>query len=130
MNPIQYQIKLLNETVKCKLGASDIDGIGVFAICDIEKGEQMYCKGRLKPAFFDLKYNAFHLLRPEVRHLILQRWPLVKKGSPFLSPNDDARLISFMNHSSNPNYDPATDTALSDIHAGEEVTEDYSSIMQ
>ena len=57
--------------------------------------------------------------------LLEQRWCLALKGEVFQSPNNDARLISFMNHSDTPNYDKVNDTALRDLKEGEEVTENY-----
>ena len=64
-------------------------------------------------------------LRPEIRKIIMQRWPITKDGNPFLSPNDDALLISFLNHSDKPNYDKFKDEAFTDIEKNEEITEDY-----
>ena len=67
-------------------------------------------------------------LYPEIRELILQRWSNVINGSLFQSPNDDAALLLFMNHSSDPakiNYDLDTDCAIMDIQKVEEVLEDY-----
>jgi len=37
-----------------------------------------------------------------------------------------AWLITFINHSSEPNYDTEKDIALKDIKCGEELTKDYS----
>lgn len=112
----------LNKQVKCKLAPSKIHGVGVFAIRDIRKGEKMYCKGSPNAK----KYQGdISVLRPEIRELILQRWTTADKDFPFLSPNDDARLISFMNHSDTPNYDKYNDIALKEIKRGEEITEKY-----
>ena len=61
-----------------------------------------------------------------MRIRVSQRWPLSENGFPFQSPNDDARLLCFMNHSDKPNYDKYTDTALKDIAKGQEITEDYT----
>ncbi len=116
--------KELNEQVKCTLASSKIHGIGVMAIRDIKKGEELHCQS------FERKYiqlDSLKGLRKEVLKLILQRWPIAEKRAPFFSPNDDARLISFMNHSNTPNYDKYTDKALCGISKGEEVTEDYES---
>ena len=116
-------IETLNDQVKCKIGVSKIEGVGVIAIRDIEKGERLYCQS-YKREYINLK--SLDGLRAEVKELIQQRWPLAEKGTMFLSPNDDARLVSFMNHSSdNFNYDPVEDMATKDIKKGEEVTEDY-----
>lgn len=116
-------IEELNETVKCKLAPSKIHGIGVFAIRDIKQGERMFCRGMPNTRWY--KLESLEGLIPEVKKLIRQRWALAEEGQPFQSPNDDARLISFMNHSDTPNYDKYNDTALEDIKKGEEVLEDY-----
>ena len=113
----------LNEQVKLTLAPSPIHGIGVFAIRHIKEGEKMYCRGLPNDRW--IKLDSLKDLRPEVRKLILQRWPLAKEGGIFQSPHDDARLLSFMNHSNTPNYNKVNDTALRDIREGEEITEDY-----
>lgn len=121
------QIDHLNTSVKCKLAPSSIHGIGVFAIRAIQKGEKLYClpqmQGELR--WYNVPFGSFGKLFPEVRELILQRWPSVVNGSLFLSPNDMMWMVTFMNHSEGPNYDVDTDTALRDIKNGEEVTENY-----
>ena len=110
----------LNNTVWCKLAPSPIHGIGVFAIRNIKKGQKLYCQSNRK-TFINLNEE----LLPEIEEIVRQRWPLAFEGDLFLSPNDDARLISFMNHSNDPNYDKYNDVALRDITKGEEITEDY-----
>lgn len=115
-------VKRLNEEVKCTIAPSEIHGVGVFAIRDIKEGERLNCwpeKG------FQIHLDSLDGLLPEVRALILQRWPIAIEGKPFLHPNDDARLLSFMNHSNMPNYNPYLDLSTRDIKKGEEITEDY-----
>lgn len=127
----QDQCNELIRTVYCRLAPSKVHGIGVVAIRDIKKGQRahaaidskpMWCK--IHPSTLKKHLGAF----PEIYQLILDRWPNVINGLPFLNPNFDARLISFMNHSDEPNYDPRTDTALRDIKAGEELFEDYRAV--
>lgn len=113
----------LNATVWAALGVSKIHGVGVVAIRDIPKGTQVWTKRHMQAR--PLKLNSFEGLHPFILELIKQRWPLALSGDSFFSPNDDARLLSFMNHSSDPNYDPVTDTVLRDVLEGEELTEDY-----
>lgn len=121
---IYHQIDELNETVRCKVAPSRIHGVGVFAMRNLKKGDRLYiCPAERK--WFTVPYEKLNKLRPEVRELILSRWASIINGSYFLSPNDDCWLLLFCNHSDNPNYDVKTDTALRDIKAGEEVTEDY-----
>ncbi len=115
----------LNKTVWCTLASSTIHGIGVFAIRDIPKGQKIYATSDDRKWLIETDFNGLH---PAIKRLIAQRWPHAFKGNPFLSPNSDARLLSFMNGSDTPNYDFETDTALVDIPAGTELTEDYSSM--
>lgn len=125
--------ELLN-TVKVRLAPSPIHGIGVFAIRDIAKGEPLYCGLTTRPKWYRLGLSdlskTFDRVYPEIKQLILDRWPQLINGAPFLSPNYDQRLTSFMNHSDTPNYDPTTDLALRAIAKGDEITEDYRVIPQ
>ena len=121
----------LSSTVKCKLAPSNIHGIGVFAIRDIKKGEKLYVQPALwtRPAWFTLTLAALKEIPPEVREIIMGRWPQVVNGRYFMSPNFDQRLLAFMNHSDIPNYDEKDDTALRDIKAGEEIFENYKNML-
>ena len=121
---VDSQIEELNNSVFCRLASSKIHGVGVFAIKDIPKGTKLNCN-IAKPTWYQVPYNRTQELNQDVRELILGRWPTIVNGSYFLSPNDHAILILFMNHSDNPNYDQNTDCALRDILKDEEVTEDY-----
>jgi hypothetical protein len=119
---IDEQIDILNTTVKCTLKPSPIHGIGVFALRDIKKGECVNCLSR-EATWFCLPPDELKRLRPDVLALILDRWPGTTQQQPFHSPNWDANLMSFMNHSNKPNSQ--FDMAVRDIKTGEEITEDY-----
>ena len=121
----ELQILELNSTVKCKIAPSKIHGVGVFAIMDIPKGQKAYCIPTFRPKWYSLPYGSLNKLFPEIKELVLERWPSIINGSHFLSPNDMVALITFMNHSDTPNYNVYTDTAIKDIKKGEEVLEDY-----
>ena len=128
MNFQDTQIAELNSSVKVKLAASKIHGVGVFALTDIHKGEKLYCfpnfvKNGIK--WYSVPYGSLNKLFPEIKDLILERWPSIINGSHFLSPNDMCWLVTFINHSDAPNYDVATDSAIVDIQKGEEITENY-----
>jgi len=114
----------LNSTVKVKLAPSQIHGIGIIALRDIEKGEKIHCIPR-EPKWYKIPYGSLGKLFPEIKELILERWGSIVNGSHFHSPNDDQWLILFMNHSDNPNYDKITDSATEDIRKGEEITSNY-----
>lgn len=118
------QISWLNSIVRLRLGPSPIHGIGLFAIRDIPKGTKLYAD--TFPQLYNLPYSSFNKLFPEVRDLLLERWPGITQGSKFAYP--DTFLQAYMNHSDSPNYDAKKDEALTDIKAGEEITENYKRI--
>lgn len=118
------QILNLNKTVKCTLGVSKIHGIGVIALRNLKKGEKLYCWGQ-EHKWLKIPFDEFYRINPEVRELITTRWPTVALNAPFMHPNSEAWLVSFMNHEDDCNYYPETDSAKRDIKKGEEVTEDY-----
>ena len=117
----QDEINELNSIIKARIGVSKIHGVGVIATRDISKGEMVYADRM--PKVYQVPYGSMSKLFPEVREIILERWPSIINGGKFIAP--DARLLSFMNHSEDPNYDPITDTALRKIWNGEEITENY-----
>lgn len=112
---------MLNELVKLKIAPSDIHGVGVVAMRNIKKDETLYADGQYQA--LDIPYKDFKNLRPEIAEYILGRWAPIVNGSHFIYP--DSKMIAFMNHSDDCNYDAKTDTALRDILEGEEVTENY-----
>lgn len=127
-------IEYLNQTVWCRLGPSLVHGIGVIAIRDIPKGTRLtdytirdYLQGK-PPRHFQIEAWQFNFIKSEIKNLILDRM-VHTKGNPiiFISPNSDQILRGFMNHAEYPNSDG--ETALRDIAKGEEVTENYVSIV-
>lgn len=124
MNEIERQIEELNTYVKTRIAPSPIHGVGVFAMRTIPKGQKLYTD--IAPRFYNLPFENFDKLNPEIRQIILERFPAIVKGSAFVYP--DTRIQAFMNHSDTPNYDAVNDVALSTIHKGEEITEDYRKI--
>lgn len=120
----QASTKVLNALVKIRVAPSPIHGVGVFAMRDIKKGEKLYTG--VLPEMFDLPYERFKELRPDVSEYLLGRWPLINMGSHFLCP--DTVMAAFLNHSNKANYDAKKDKVLRDIKTGEEITEDYKLI--
>lgn len=118
------QIQALNAYVKTKIAPSPIHGVGVFALRDIPKGEKLYAD--MAPQMYTLPFKEFKQLMPNVRKTLLERWPEVVNGSAFFYP--ETRIVAFMNHSDEPNYDAQNDVVLRDIAQGEEITEDYRRI--
>lgn len=128
----EEQAQQLAQTVKCKIAPSSVHGVGVVAMRAIAKGEQCFCALTVKPSWYTIPYKKLEKylkdLYPEVLQLIIERWPQVYNGASFISPNYDARLTSFMNHSDTPNYDPVSDLALADIAFGDELFENYRTV--
>lgn len=122
----EKQVDELNMLITTRIAPSIIHGVGVFAIRDLPKGKKLHADAL--PKVFDLKYNHFTKLFPEVRELLLERWPSVTylEGAKFAFP--DTRIQAYMNHSDDPNYSNVTDTLLRDVKAGEEITENYRNI--
>ena len=122
----------LNDEVWCKLAPSPIHGIGVFAIRAIPKGQKYTNYG-----IWNLKDNEPKVFNeedlnnalPEIRNLILDQM-LFEQARPitFYSPNTNACLQSFLNHSNTPNTDGFK--AIQDIKKGEELTENYNTVTQ
>ena len=119
------QISELNERVKLQVRPSAIQGVGVFALRELKKGEKLYLDHF--PVMYNLRFADFGKLDEHVRSFLLERWPNILNGSVFAYP--DCRYSAFMNHSDTPNADAINDVALADIQAGEELTEDYRLIL-
>ena len=120
----EEQITRLNEVVKVRLAPSKVHGVGVVAMRDIPAGTRL--NANLFPQTYDVPYSSFGKLFPEIKGLLLERWPHIVNGSKFMWP--DCPLQGYMNHSDTPNYGGITDTTLKDIKAGEEIFEDYRAI--
>lgn len=117
----EEQITRLNERVKTYLAPSPIHGVGVFALRDIAKGQKLY--GDAVPEVFSVKHSEFSKLFPEVGEQLIAQWPQVVNGSKFAYPT--TRVVAYMNHSEEPNYDAVNDVLLKDVRKGEEITENY-----
>lgn len=119
----EEQIHKLNTECKIRLAPSKIHGVGVFALFDLPKGSRIFADNM--PQVYTLAYSHFGKLFPEVKQLLLERWPQIVNGSAFIYP--DARMLAYMNHqeSEEANYDAFKDRTLRDIKKGEEITEDY-----
>jgi SET domain-containing protein len=126
-------VDYINSTVWATLGKSPIHNIGVFAIRDIPKGTKITDNHSYTVTHIINKITPeeLHSIYPEVRALILDRVAYRKENHrelTFYSPNCDALLQSWMNHSYKPN---TTGTVtLRNIKKGEELTENYRSLAE
>ena len=101
---------------------SSVDGLGVFAGCDVAKGTKVY---------------EFHpLIDREIAEVQLDQFPahivaIVKRHSSYIEDRRVFRLSAdgdhYMNHSDDPNVEDCGDEmfACRDIRAGEELLCDY-----
>lgn len=117
-------IDVINRVITCRIGVSDIHGVGVIALKDIPKGQKLQIDGL--PEMFDVPYSMAKNIDKPIRDMILEQFPLWLEGSPFLAPV--SLMSAHLNHSDDPNYDAVNDKTLKDIKAGEEITEDYRKV--
>ncbi len=115
--------------VRCFLGPSSIEGLGVFTAVDIRKGALVW----LYDSRFDVSYEKADLARvPAHFREFLERYT-------YDHPSDNERVVldcdegRFMNHAVRPNVDltdPYRGIATCDITAGSELTCDYGTFTQ
>lgn len=117
-------IDFLNGAVRLEIRPSKIHGVGLFATRHIEKGSKLYAT--MAPTPFKVSQGNLTKLLPEVKEMLVSRWPGILNGHGFIYP--DFHMQGFMNHSDTPNYDNRTDTTIRNIEADEEITEDYRNI--
>lgn len=118
---LKQAVQLLRDIIKVKIAPSPIHGVGIFAMYDLKKGEQLELDAI--PHMFDIPYSMLGELEKEQRELILSHWPTIVTGSHFLYPV--TKMTAFLNHSDKPNFDAKTGKTLKAIKKGEELTEDY-----
>ena len=115
------QIAELNSWVKTYIAPSKIHGVGVFALRDIPKDQKIFAD--ITPKGYNLPYKEFSQLFPGVGEQLIQFFPQIINGSMFFHPV--TRIVAFMNHSEEPNYDAVNDIMLKDVKKDKEITEDY-----
>ena len=120
---IKLAITMINDVVKLKLGVFD-NHVGVEAMRNIKEGEKLYATAI--PCLVDVPYKDLDKIRPDIREIILSRFPQVEFGSHFMCP--DTLMQMYIQHSDSPNYDARSDKSLRKIKKGEEITQDYSLI--
>lgn len=108
------------------LSKSDIQGIGLFADCDIPTGTIIWKYDDATTNIYSkLEWETLRMKLPEIAFENIFRFSYLRHDK-WLLTLDDGR---FMNHSGNPNtgYDQVAETcfALRDIAKGEELTVRY-----
>lgn len=135
----QLKRKLLNElsfNTYARLGRSDIEGIGVFAITDIPKGCTSIFSDDSIP-----QEEWVKVLKTEVESLpehsreLVETYCLYDEDCFYVPATGFKKidLVIFLNHSSTPNIKSVNDgaffIALTDIKKGEELLIDYGEIV-
>jgi hypothetical protein len=124
MNRDDVTAATLNTAVTVRIAPSKIHGVGVFALRDLPAGKKLHLDA--VPQVYQLAVGSLSKLYPEVRQIIVDRWPRIFSGSAIAYP--DARYQAYVNHSDDYNYDCISDTLIEDVKAGDEITENYRSI--
>ena len=137
---------LINNTkskIFCKIGVSDISGVGVIAIKDIPKGTKIFecCNEELLGLDTPIEVNKNDLGEVEdsvleyIDNFIVQREPDVYP-LPFRGFNS-INIIYYLNHSIKPNVEFCLDgepdefvafVTSKEIKKGEEITQDYNNL--
>lgn len=116
--------------VKTKIGPSEIHGIGIFADEFIPKGTMVW---KFTPGF-DQKFTREQILSfPDLLQIYIYKYSWKsKKSKLYCFSSDNGK---YFNHSTTPNTlseyrngeEEVITTAIRDIQAGEEITDNYSS---
>lgn len=128
MNKTQLLQNLQND-IYCRIKASPIQGVGVFAIRDIKKGTEIF-KGSLQYEEIEFTESELVGLPQATKDLIHDFFP--KTGPKYFIPEfglNSLNVSFFLNHSDDANimnYEDGRMVALKDIKNGEELTSNYS----
>ena len=141
MNRKQNLLENLREQVFCKVGRSDINGVGVIAIKDIPLGATVFNFSNYRPErdeLVDISEKEAESLSVEVLELIKSYTAMSHLNTYAIHENglNHLNLGYYLNHSDNPNirihidentkeYQYANFIAIKEIKKGEELTENY-----
>lgn len=133
MNNIQKVLDHLELNIKTKIAPSPIHGIGVFAIKDIKKGEQVFPVWDGETAIYMIPNDKLKTLSEEVQELLNMYFINEECGYKlfrlFKGINFICHTVSYCN-SAYPNKDNTNinndGIALRDITKGEEILEWYT----
>lgn len=129
---IDEVVNYLSENVKTQIGVSNIDGVGVFAIRDIKKGEEIFPIWKKQSGIYAIPKNKLNKIPKEV--LILLDKYFINTDSEyklirlFNGLNLISHTISYCNSAYQTEYSQNISNdgiALRDIKAGEEILEWY-----
>jgi SET domain-containing protein len=127
MNVIALKGDCLTHSINCliTIHPSKIEGVGIFAISEIKKGDNPFSDYQL----YQVTKMEFDLLSSEMRDLIIRHGELQSDGSYYIVEDlSNPNLSIYVNHSLFPNLESDQFTALRTIHPGEELTINYDDL--
>ena len=124
---------LPHEKVFTRLGVSSIHGIGVFAICNIEKNILLFENDNTEMIWIDV--NNTIGISDKLKKMYEDFCVLKDKGAKYGCPTNFNQLTMawYMNHSDTPNVDIDENydfRTLRDIEDGEELTINYKTFSE
>lgn len=118
------------------LKPSPLEGVGVFAICDIPKGcREMFGKPDTSDEWITLSKKEVETL-PSAAQFMIGNYCLYDQDNYFVPAHGFKKMdvALFLNHSDSPNIVSINDgdyfEAIRDIRAGEELVIDYGEIVE
>ncbi len=128
-------LKELQVNTWVMINPSPIEGIGVFALCDIPKGcRDMFSKPDKNDTWIHLSRTEVAVL-PSHSKFLIENYCLYDDENYFVPDHGFKKidLVVFLNHSDAPNIISINDgdyfEAIRDIRAGEELLIDYGEIV-
>jgi len=105
--------------------SSKIEGVGVFAVSKIKKGENPFSDYELH----SVRREEFDSMSPEMQALIIRHGELQDDNSFYtVCDLSNPNLSIYVNHAIPPNLESDQFTAIRDIEPGEELTIDYGKL--
>lgn len=122
-------LKNIKQNTFCRIGISNIHGVGVIVVRDIQKGTNPYV-GSCQCKYIPVEKEEIADFDAEIKDIIHAFYSL--EGDKILIPEcgiNGMDISYFMNHSESPNImspdNGVTYAALRDIKKGEELTINY-----
>ena len=127
-------LHIIQNTTYCKIGVSEVHGIGVIAIRDIPKGVDPFLSLGSNNRFLPLTEKEVNTLSKDIQDHLRSYYVRTEGVYPVMAKGfNEVCIFGYMNHSDNPNMglyikdesELLPFVALRDIKAGEELFWDY-----
>ena len=127
-------LHIIQNTTYCKIGVSEVHGIGVIAIRDIPKGVDPFLSLGSNNRFLCLTEEEINTLDKDIQDHLRSYYIRTEGTYPVMAKGfNEVCIFGYMNHSDNPNMglymknesELLPFVTLKDIKAGEELFWDY-----